>query len=487
MLSNTQRIAKGVGWIYSYRMLDRLLNFVSLAVLARILVPEDFGLVAVAASFVAIIEGLSDFDVRQALIQSRDEDQELYDSAWTLSALRGLLAALIMVVVAPFAGDPRITAILDVLALAPLMDGLANPRFVMFERDLVYSRLAVMTLAATAASVTVTLLIAVVYQSYWALVLGMVAASLVRLIASYALKPYRPRATFARWKDIFTFSGWMSLATVVASLSMRTDKIIIGRLLGFADAGAYFMTQRIGVLPTNELISPLQRILFPSFSQIAGEPDRLRRAVCESINVLGSLSLPAAVGFALIANDFVPFALGDQWLNIVPLLVVLVPFFGLRATLSSARSCVMALGQTQLMFKVSFVYALVHLPAFILGTATYGLIGTIWSIVLAGFFYTYLNAWLLKTTLGISLLEILAQLRRPMASVVTMVGAVLLLDRALPIDLFVEHGSWLALAIKIATGAAVFCATQATLWRLEGQPEGIEIRLIQAIPRLKPR
>lgn len=477
MSGNATRIARGAGWIYSYRLIDRLVGFVALAVLARILVPEDFGLVAIAASIVSIIEGLSEFDVKQALIHSREEDRELYDSAWTLSAVRGALAAVVMACAAPFVGDPRITAILLVLAAAPLLDGLANPRFVMFERDLVYSRLAVMTLVATAASAAVTLYVGIVYRSYWALVLGIVVRSLASLLSTYALSPYLPRLTFSRWREIFRFSAWMSLATAVSTLALRTDRIIVGALLGVADAGAYFMTQRVGVMPTNELISPLQRILFPSFSRIAVEPARLRRAVRESINVLGSLSLPAALGFAVTSNDFVPIVLGDQWISITPLLVVLVPFLGLRATLSAARSCVMALGRTRLMFRVSLLYALLHLPAFILGTALYGLIGAIWSIVVAGLAYMYLNAYLLRETVGMSVVEILRQLRRPLLAAAAMVGAILIADRALPLDLFSAGGSWLSLLIKIPLGAAVYCLSLHGLWRLEGRPDGIERRL----------
>ncbi len=330
--------------------------------------------------------------------------------------MRGIVSALLMVVIAPFVGDTRMTAILYVLAVSPLLQGLSNPRFVMFERELVYSKLAVLTLTAKIVSFSVTLYIALVYRSYWALVLGILAGSLTSAVLTYLLKPYRPRFSVSRFSEIFAFSGWMSLATAVTTLSMQTDRIIVGRLLGVADAGSYYMTQRVGVVPTSELISPLQRILFPTFSEIAEEPQRLRRAVRESVNILGSLSLPAGIGFALVANDFVPIVLGDTWLMIVPLLVVLVPFLGFRGALSMTLPCMMALGRTRLLFKVSLVYALVHLPAFIAATALFGLTGAIWSIVLAGFFYSYLNAWMLKETLGITIGEIVTQLRRPVSS-----------------------------------------------------------------------
>lgn len=487
MSDTVRRFAAGAGWLYGYRWLDRLLDFTSIVVLARILAPDDFGLVAIAASVVSIIEGLSAFDVNKALIRTRDDDRALYDSAWTLSMLRGVLSALIMVSIAPLVSDERIGAVLFALALSPLLMGLSNPRFVMYERDLDYSKLALLTLSAKLVSFCVTVLIAVVYRSYWALVIGMLANVAVSTVLSYGIRPYRPRMTLSRFSDIFGFSGWLSLTSIVTTLAMETDRIIVGRLLGIADAGLYFMTMRIGVLPTRELISPLQRIFYPSFSELVDDPARLRRVVAESINVLGSLSLPAGCGFALVANDFVPLFLGKQWISIVPLLTVLVPYLGLRATLSMTLPCVMALGRTRLLFWVSLVYALVHLPAFVTGTALFGLPGAIWSIVGAGVVYTLLNGWMLHHTLRLSIWDIMSQLARPTAAAAVMVGAVLTLAHLLPVDFFSTAGSWLSLLIKTLVGGSIFCVVQAVLWRLGGRPPGIEGRLLQLVGRSRDR
>ena len=479
MTEATRRFARGAGWLYGYRWLERLLDFLAIVVLARILSPDDFGLVAIAASFVTIIEGLAAFDVNKALIRIRDEARELYDSAWTLSVARGVLSALVMLAIAPLLTDERIGAVMCALAASPVLTGLANPRFVAFERDLIYSKLAVQTLGARVGSFCVTVAVAILTRSYWALVVGMLVGSLITLVLSYLLRPYRPRFSFARFADIFGFSGWLSLTTIVTTLSMQTDKLIVGRLLGVADAGLYFMTQRIGVLPTRELVSPLQRVLFPSFSGLAHDRQRLRRLVRESINVLGSLSLPAGCGFALVAADFVPLALGEKWTAIVPLLMVLVPYLGLRATLSMTLPCVMALGRTRLLFQVSLLYALVHLPAFVYGTAVYGLPGTIWSIVAAGVLYSYLNVWMLRRTLDIRLGEIAAQLRRPLCATLLMIGAVLAVTAVAPPGWAAAGGAWLPLLAKTAVGGVVYCGALYGIWRLEGRPEGIERRLLQ--------
>ena len=483
MSTIVRRFTAGAGWLFGHRWIDRLLDFAAIVVLARLLAPEDFGLVAIAASVATIIEGLSAFDVNKALIQARDESRELYDSAWTLSVVRGVLSALCMLLVIPFLSDSRLAAVLGALSLSPVLNGFANPRFIMFERELVYSRLAALTLGAKVVSVSITLVIAVLYRSYWSLVIGILAGALTSMALSYVLRPFRPRFSLARAADIFGFSGWLTLSSIVTTLSMETDKIIVGRFLGVADTGLYYMTQRVGVLPTRELISPLQRILFPSFSELVGDRPRFRRLVAESINVLASLSLPAGFGFALVANDFVPRVLGDQWIAIVPLLTILTPYLGIRATLSMTLPCVLALSRTRLLFWVSFAYALVHLPAFIAGTYLFGLSGAIWSIVLAGILYSYLNAWMLKRTLDISIGEILTQLRRPLLAASMMVVAVLGLDALSPWELFSLSGSWPSLILKITAGALVYSSVLYGSWRLEGRPAGLERRLQQILRR----
>jgi lipopolysaccharide exporter len=478
-----RRVATGAGWLYAYRWLERLLDFLAIVVLARLLAPDDFGLVAIAASFVTIVEGLSAFDVDKALIRSRDHDRKIYDTAWTLSVARGGVAALCMLAVAPFVADARMADVLRVLALGPILNGFKNPEFVAFERGLVYSKLALLTLSAKMVSVGVMVGLALIYRSYWALVLGQLAYALASTVSSYALRPYRPRLSLARFSSLFAFSGWLSLTSVVTSLSMETDKLIVGWLLGVKDAGLYFMTQRVGVLPTQELLSPLQRILFPVFSDVAHDTPRLRRAVCESINVLASLSLPAGFGFALVADDFVPLALGRQWIPIVPLIVVLVPYLGLRSTLSITLPCVLALGRTRLLFWVSLVYALVHVPAFIAGTSLFGLTGSIWSIVAAGVFYSYLNVWMLNATLGITFAEVFVQLRRPLGATVVMIIAIVGTGALMRDGVPGAGGLWVSLVTKTVAGGLTFCGSLYALWRLEARPAGIERRLTQLLSR----
>ncbi len=480
MTGTTRRLATGARWLYAYRWLERLLDFLAIVVLARLLAPGDFGLVAIAASFATIVEGLSAFDVDKALIRSRDDDRALYDTAWTLSALRGLVAALAMWAVAPWVADARMAAVLRVLALGPILNGLRNPRFVTFERDLIYSKLAVLTVTAKVLSVGATLVLAVAWRSYWALVLGQLVYALTGIVLSYLLQPYRPAISLARFSTLAGFSGWLTLTSVVTALSMETDKLIVGWLVGVTDAGLYFMTQRVGVLPTQELLSPLQRILFPAFSELAGDTPRLRRAVCESINVLASLSLPAGFGFALVAADFVPLALGPQWSPIVPLLVVLVPYLGLRSTLSMTLPCVLALGRHPTAVRgqcgcTRSSTSRSSSPAPPCSVCRDRSGASSWP---ASSTRTSTPGCCARCSASRSVRSV-RQIRRPLAATALMVAAVAGLAAVTPLDVLAGSASGLSLVIKTVVGGAVFCGASYAIWRLEGRPAGIERRVAQ--------
>jgi PST family polysaccharide transporter len=482
-VTGTARLAAGAGWIYAYRWSERLLDFLAIVVLARLLAPDDFGLVAIAASFATIVEGLSALDVDKALIRTREDDEALYDTAWTLSALRGVVAGAVMIGAAALMTDARMAAVLRVLALAPVLNGLRNPRFVTFERELIYSRLALLTVGGKIFSVAVMLAVAAVSRSYWALVLGQMVYSLVTMLLSYAVRPHWPRPSLARVGPLLAFSGWLSLTSAVTSLSMETDKLIVGGFLGVRDAGLYFMTQRVGVLPTQELLSPLQRLLFPAFSEVVADAGRLRRAVLESVNVLGALALPAGFGFAFVARDFVRLVLGESWMPIVPLLQVFAPYLGVRSTLSMALPCVLALGRTRLLFGVSLAYALVHVPVFVAGTAWFGLPGAVGSLVVAGGFYTYLNAWMLRAALDVRPGELLAQLRRPAWATIAMAGVVLACRAFLPVPPALGTGAVWSLPATVGVGTCAYGLTSWILWRLDGRPPGLERRLAQVLAR----
>ena len=167
----------------------QLLGLGSTLVLARLLVPEDFGIVALATAYIAIVEGLTALPMSQALIRYRDADRSLYDTAWTLGLLRGVFIALLIlasaVPVSNVMNEPRLLAVIMVLAVRPLLEGLINPRFIDFDKHLDFSRPMMVRVGTKAIAVVVTVGLAIALRSYWALIIGGLVSASVRLPLTY--------------------------------------------------------------------------------------------------------------------------------------------------------------------------------------------------------------------------------------------------------------------------------------------------------------
>jgi PST family polysaccharide transporter len=456
---------RGAGWVNAQRLLERGLSLASLLVLGRLLAPADFGLVAIATGVAWVLEGVTEFEVRGAVIQAREQDRSLHDTAWTLAGLRGLVIALLMLLGSCFCADLRLGETLMVLALCPLLDGLVNPRFALFERDLEFYPSVLLSSSAALISGGVTILSALLLRSHWALVFGLLAGSATRVLLSYTLRPYRPRWALARWRTIWRFGGWMSLATLITALTQRSDRLIVGALLGFDRAGSYYMVQRLALLPTLDLIAPLGRVLFPAFARLAHTPERLRQAVRESLGALATLTLPLACGLAVVADDGLVLVLGERWRPIVPLLVVLLPFLSLRAILLSARTLAMALGQTRFVFVSSAVLGAIQLPLFSLLTWSQGLPGSIGAVVVVGLVAGGLHLWMFRRLVDLRL----------------MVVALWAMDAGRE-ALLGPFGPW-SLVLEVLTGGLLFGVSQWSLWVLAGRPAGIEQRLESALAK----
>lgn len=481
------RVVKGAAWVVGTRWLVRLMGMVSVIVLARLLLPEDFGVVAVASTCIWILDGLSEFDVTKALIRSPALDQDLLDTAWTLTVARGVLSSTIMLLGAPIIAylmdDPRLEAVISVLAISPLLYGLKNPKFISFERDLVFFQHSLVMIGQKLGGFVVSLVIAVVYQNYWALILGAITTALVNVTLSYVLIPYRPSLCLKRFRELFAFSGWMSLESALSTLSLNLDNFIIGYFIGVKETGIYYMSHAIAMLPTENLLHPINHVLFPSFSAVSSDYPQLRRIAIEAIGINMSIGLAVCVGFALVADGFVPLVLGDQWLSIIPYLQIIVPVLGLQVIFATIEPVVMAVGNTRALFVNAMIYSTIRLPAFFTALMIWGLDGAVWSLAFSCFFYCLLLYRLMYVTLDLRPMELWREAMRPVTAVLAMLLAVTLLQHLIGDLPLMQQFPTLLMLCKIGVGGPVYCAVHYGAWLLLDKPTGIEQRLWQIFRR----
>ncbi|MDZ7626871.1 MAG: oligosaccharide flippase family protein [Parvularculaceae bacterium] len=473
--SLTARVARGAGFIVASRFVMGFLGFLNTVIVARLLLPDDFGIVAIGLGAMQILTNVSDIGVAQAVIKFHDAARKDLDTLFTLSVLRGAIIAILLVATAPFAadfyGEPRVFWVFTGCALYPLFTAFINPKFFEFERDLDYSKEFFATIIFKLAGVIVSIAVAVVFQSYWAMILGLAANGFVQMVLSYTMRPYRPHLTLASLHKVFAFSGWLTGVGLMSALNNKLDPLVIARVIGASGAGHYFMGMQLAELPTREVAYPAARAIYPGLSELQGDPARMRDAYLKGVEAIAAIAMPAAIGFALIARDLIPLLLGDKWADAIPVVEIITPVLGAQMPFLATQFYAMALGATRLVFFRELAFFFVRTPLFIAATLAFGLEGAAAAIAGCGALYIALNLVLYARVAGDRLWRPMWRVRRSflasvaMAAIVMSIRSISLLEPADPL---------IRILAEIVAGAASYIGVHALLWRIEGLPNGAE-------------
>jgi O-antigen/teichoic acid export membrane protein len=485
------RLAKGAMWVAGTRVLVNLVGFASTILLARLLVPADFGIMAIATTVATLVTSATELSLAAALVQHRDPQDHHFNTAWTMNATRSLLIAGLIAAsataLARLYGEPRLANVMLAIAGVTMLGGLANPRLVIFTRKLIFWQHFAMGVSTKVAGFIVSIAVAYVYRSYWALIAGMAAGQLVSLILSYVLVPYRPRFSLAGWRELLSFSVWLSFGQLVNTINWKSDPLFIGYFLGPTTLGFYSYGERLAQLPTVETTAPIAQTLFPAFARIGGDTARLRTAFQKSQTLLTAVALPLGIGFALLADPIIRLLLTEKWLPAVPVIQVLAGIFALGTIGSAARPLGMALGRTQLLFKRDVLGLCIRVPLLMLGAAVAGLPGVLYARIVTWLIGVCINMHLVRMLIDLRFAEQLRANSRSLAAAGAMavvVGLVQYGGFAADLDRF---SPLLSLFGLIFLGALVYLGAMALLWVAAGRPAGPESVAVEVAIKLKAR
>lgn len=472
-------MAAGAAWMVAFKLTERTLTLVSTIVLARLLVPADFGVVAMAMSIVAILEVLTAFSIDVALIQRADVQRGHLDTAWTFNVMFGAAIALTLFLLAEptaaFYRHPELVPVMRVLAIGWLVQGLENVGPVAFRRELEFNKEYWFLSAKKLAAFAVTIPLAIWLRSYWALVVGIVAGKFLSAWLSYAVHPFRPRFSLKGARELFAFSRWLFVNNVLFFLNQRTSDVVIGRLAGAQALGLYNLSFEISNMPTTELAAPINRAVLPGYAQLYRETGTLAQSYVAVIGLIALLSIPAGAGIAAIAAPFVTVVLGPKWLDAIPLIQILA-FYGCVASLGTNTGVVMmAVGRPHLMTAMALTHVCVLVPALVIATRTWGLAGAALAVLAATVLVLPLNFAILARVLGAGAMDLVRPLWRPVLGAAAMYGVVRLVLGRLGAA---GAGEGVQLAAGIATGVVAYVVAVAILWAVAGRPEGAETTIL---------
>jgi len=470
--------------LVALKVLDRSIGIVSMVILARLLVPADFGLVAMATAIIAIIELLSAFNFDMALIQSQQATRAHYDTAWTLNVAMAAACALLVAAAAfpagAFYGDSRLGPIMLWLALATWIRGFENVGVVEFRKELQLNREFELLLTRRIGVFLVTISIALATRSYWALVLGILTGSVGGVILSYVFHPFRPRFDLTARGELLHFSKWMVFSNVINTLASRAADLIIGKSLGPGPLGLFSLAHEISHLPSTDLSAPVNRAVYPGYAKVASDQAMLTTQFLGVLGLTALLTTPAAVGIAAVAPLLVPLLLGDAWAEAVPLMEILA-LSGLLVSLrTNAGYVFLALGRSELLTVMTAVRFAIAVPALVVGTIYFGAKGAAWTILGTSIVMLPVTHCFMRRALQIRWAEHGSVLWRP---AIAALGMALLVREYLE---WTEHGFTVnngvpALASAVVLGITIYVLFTGLLWALSGFPQSAEARLVSAL------
>ncbi|MBM4196049.1 MAG: lipopolysaccharide biosynthesis protein [Gammaproteobacteria bacterium] len=478
------RVARGAVWMVAMRLSVTLLGFASTVILARLLVPADFGLVALGTALVAALELLTSFRFEVSLIQNQQAGREEYDTAWTLNQLLGLSLALLLCLfawpAAAFYDDPRLAPIVFALALGALLDGAQNIGIVNFRRNLEFARDFAFTVTRKVVQCVVAGLLAYEFRSYWALAAGILAASLTGLVASYAMESYRPRWSLARARQLFDFSKWLVIDNAMYFLRHRMSTVIIGRFVGPGAVGLFMLAYELATLTHANLTAPIDRALFPGYSRMAGDRALVRSSYLAVAGMTALIAMPLVIGTASAAPSLVPVLFGPQWTESISLVQLLALGSSISLLGSGASAVYLALGQPRILVWLGAVQATVLLGSMTLFVREIGIEGAAWGYIAAACVSLPLQLGILRWAMDLSPALWWRRIWRPVLACAAM-HLVIVQLQATAGDLHPGLAGLAQLFGFVLAGGATYVATVLFLWAMAGRPSGAEALAIQQL------
>jgi len=396
-----RRAGSALLWQAVQHLGAKLIYLARIPILARLLAPDDFGLMAIAIIAVEFLMHATNFGFIPALVQRETIEDRHYHAAWTAGLLRAGCVSLVVFLAAPWIAqlfeEPRTVNIIRLLALRPLLQAAVSIRVADLTRQLAFRKLAVLSLSEALAAAVLSISLAPAF-GVWGLAVGALSGPTLHALLSYRMAPYRPRLRFDReaTQALIRFGRWVYAVGLIALLARSVIHAVISRQLGAADLGLYFLAGKLAFLPSDIATELVGKVAFPLFSRLQSNLEQAARAFRALVMAQAVLLFPALGLILALAPTLVTHVLGPRWEGSAPVVRVLAVACLAGLFLETATPIFNGLGRPKYVAIVETVQSAGILASVALLTSRYGLTGAAASWIPATVAAQLLGWWLLR-------------------------------------------------------------------------------------------
>jgi len=478
-----QKIIEGSIWSILNRFALRGLGFINTIILARLLTPADFGLIALSMLTVGLVVLLFNTDMGQAVLRRKEVSNALLNTAWTLRVIAGFLLSIIIFLLAPFSAayfnDLRILPVMQLIAFQPFIESLNNIGFVLYEKNLEFKKSFFRTLISKGLSVCVGIGIAIWLRNYWALAIGIIAQNTITTVMSFVMHPYRPKFQLTAARELATDSYNNVAKNIAIFLKQKSDEFFIGTISGASGLGGYYMAKSVANMLTAELIQPAGSALLSGYSRIVHDSERFKISVIKVVNAISLIAFPCSLGLSAIACQFVPVVFGSKWEPIIPYFEIFCFMGGLTALQSVTGPVLTAIGKLYVISSIAWLNLICFVTLLVSIAYTKDILFITHSLFMLSSVMTVLNYIVLMWYTKIGIIQIFFALFKPAVASIVMAYCLSLLN-----ENFLTQVSIINLVANIFAGFVIYVSLIGLAWLIRRKPDSIEAVFFKKIFRI---
>ena len=382
----------GVKWNFASQGGQQATQLLTMVILARLLAPSDFGLLGMATLVIGFVNLFKDLGTSSAVIQSRDASEDLLSSVFWVNVGFGALASLVLLAtssgIAAFYHQPRLIAILRVLALNFVISGLSILQQALFERKLQFKILARVEMTGVMVGAVVGVGSAFAGAGVWALVAQSISSTASISLLLWYFSDWRPRLIFHRGEinRVRNYSLNLLGFNVFNYFARNADYLLIGKFLGATPLGIYTLAYRMMLYPLQSITTVISRVMFPVYSKLQNDDASFRVVYLRTASTIAFVTFPLMVGLFATADPFIRSVFGANWIPVIPLILILAPVGLGQSVEATVGAIYQAKGRTDTMFFWGVSAGLLSIGAFVIGLH-WGVLGVtiayaVWSAVI---------------------------------------------------------------------------------------------------------
>ena len=390
----SKKAVKGVFWVAITTLVAKSLRFITSLVLAKLLFPSDFGLLAMGLLAINSISLFHNLGLGQALIHYQKDIQEASETAFTMNQISAFVLSIIAILLAPYIAaffkNPTVKPIIIILSLTIPINALATiPSFIL-NKQLAFRKKFLPEIISTFGYCITAIPLAYFKFGVWSIIYAQVISSIILTYSIWKVCGWRLRLKFNRTVayELFSYGKHIVSITILVFCFQNIDLAFIGRLIDAKNLGFYSFAMMLANLPSVNISFIVAQVAFPVYSQMQKDKDQLSKTYLKTLKYVSFFVIPMCLGIFIFGPDLIHVLYADKWLSAIPPLQILVFYGLLRALIAPSGSILMAVGAVKWLSLLE-VFALTAVGIFIYPvTKNYGITGVamlITSITLCGY------------------------------------------------------------------------------------------------------